>query len=742
MDLNTAIITRPPQTNVPEHVSPFLFEIEGQSSPNVLLRFESGSVSQHPHALSENYALTLEFVSETPLSAKTLLGKKGRLSLGGQNNQYLHGIIAEVTLRPNAPYGYRCCLKLCSPLAPLVHSFHERVFIDKTAPDIIRTHLRAYLDKQGCEYQLQLKETYPTIACWVQHEENDYDNLLRLMNRYGLYFYFDQSDTNATLIITDHTPNTVPSAPLIFGDAESPNLYSLMPAFQRTIDIHIFSDYDAQAPNLPLKSQHNTASGIPGYGTFHHHGQGGTSEHENRWVTRVFQESIDWQRETYHADSTHRDLQPGQIIAITEHPIASYNRAYLIVRVMHYYHQTEDQASNATSHTQKLTNIQEFTNTQASTRPAHPSYHNDLLLIPAETPFRNPEHRPLRQYSAMRGVLESSEHDSLDKNQTGYYRFRYPFDTSDTKDTNPKALTSPQTRFMQIAASANDTCYGMHLPNAPGTEVEIIFLYGNINQPVIVGAIPPEASVVTNQNPYQHRFVTPKGQEWCFDDTPDNEQILLKTSSDTDFFRLQNHPTQPGVTFETRTGAMALQANQDIQFKTSANLRLQANNYHLAIQQDYVLTVEEGIEWRAGENFFLSAEIIELHSSEHTLMSQQNILGSAKTLSFPNAAANYHFLSEQGDLVISAEGLQCAAESALVLEQAGASIRIENNEIHIHSPVEIEWIAEGILLPPNQVREKASVSTSPITKQQTQRKRFSLPSALPASDPNPILNHL
>jgi Rhs element Vgr protein len=610
------------------------------------------------YGLSEHYVFEIEALIDTFTAPDRLLGQPAQLQC---DNTVFHGYLAEIRLLPRTDSGHRYRLTLSSPLYPLTQQRRSQVFIDKNPSDILIECLTAHHWQQGpdADYVIDLQQDYPSLACWIQHHENDYDHLQRLMRRYGLFFYFDQHAENATLIIRDYLKKTDP-LPLSFHQ-HNQRLFDVQALGDIGIQATIQSNYKPDTPAEPWIFKHTAKTATP-YGVLHQHDTGASSAQEGAHLSRVQQESMDWQSAITLASTTIPGLQPGQTIAISDHPISTLNQSYTIVDIEH--------------HGRRHAN------------PQAPNYYNRLLLIPEALPFRQYDgYTPVMQ-APLRAKLES------DIDETGSYRFRYPFDTS---DKNPVGLASPKTRFTQLMGTAGRGLAGMHFPSQPGTEVELAFLQGNICLPVIIGALSTPA-VVTADNAHQALVRTTQGSEWCLDDTPDNEGIVLSTPEKKDLLALKAHTEKTGITLKTNTGSMQFNAGQSLHFTTAETLSIQATDYDVMIQESYHLDAKDRIDWETAGYFFLKAEVIRFNSQTFSLSNEEELIMQTDTLQTAcenTQSTTLQFCSQQ-TLSIEAANMQITAETQLSIENAGAKIVFENGNLTLNSPTEIEFISESV----------------------------------------------
>jgi uncharacterized protein involved in type VI secretion and phage assembly len=91
-------------------------------------------------------------------------------------------------------------------------------------------------------------------------------------------------------------------------------------------------------------------------------------------------------------------------------------------------------------------------------------------------------------------------------------------------------LSAPARLAMPMAGRERGTFFGPEV----GDEVVVAFENGNLDQPVILGALwsdddPPPASADTSSTNNVRTIVSRSGHELTFDDTPGSEKIQLRT---------------------------------------------------------------------------------------------------------------------------------------------------------------------------------------------------------------------
>ncbi|MFP6685653.1 MAG: contractile injection system protein, VgrG/Pvc8 family, partial [Polyangiaceae bacterium] len=120
-------------------------------------------------------------------------GFKVSLSItGGAKPMVLHGMIARIALK-HAWLGYALYqLELVPMVWATTLSHHSRVFVDMTVPEIVEQLLKD--SGIGSDYyDFQLLNDYPKRFHIGQYKESRWNCISRLLEREGMYYFFDHS---------------------------------------------------------------------------------------------------------------------------------------------------------------------------------------------------------------------------------------------------------------------------------------------------------------------------------------------------------------------------------------------------------------------------------------------------------------------------------------------------------------------------------------------------------------------
>jgi type VI secretion system secreted protein VgrG len=594
--------------------SRYFFTLAGNDDSFKVIGFESGDGSLH--ALSSDYALELTLSASHPLRGESLLNQPGRLSLvNGKASQEIHGRVTEVTAMGRNLDKFEYRLRLASPLSLLKLNRQSRVFLKRTVVEIAKE----VLEGAGIDPQLVVFKTrhdYPQREFVAQFQESDFDFLMRQLAFWGLFFHFEQTAEEWKLIIRDHVqdlPKLAEPGLLHYReqsgqDRSEESLYQLHA--RNTVltgGIQLY-DHNYRTPSTNLNV---TQSGSAGQGTDYRYGEHHQTPEEGAWLAQVREEALDWQRQTYQAETDCCALAPGQTFTLTSHPDPVLNGDYMVISVSHH----GDQGSG-----------------DANTRDGvGQHYRNRLVLVRNGTAYRHPLPDETPQ---MRGPLtarvENRGGDYPHLDDQGRYKVRLPYDLSG----NAATQASHHVRMMQPYGGDK---YGLHFPLHAGTEVALGHLNGNPDRPFILGALPnPETpSPVNADNPSQHILRTWGGNELLLEDRAGEERIELFTRDRQNVLSLDAKKEAHLIRLASEQGDMKIEAGKTILQHSGDSHTLESGNDHevtvennqrlMTKNQDIQLDAATDIEFKAKQNIRAQAEAqdVEIKAGRNSVQTTQ-----------------------------------------------------------------------------------------------------------------------
>lgn len=330
---------------------------------------------------------------------------------------------------------------------------------------------------------------YEDLPFTCQYRESDFDFMSRLMERYGIYYYFDlSSEASYDMILAN--------------DSDYPELSEIYAALKdNQIDISETSP-TGTAWYTKIAQIHCEQQRMPAYVKIKQE----DPEHPSRPFEGIYPSSAD----DTAGDGRHLN---------NENPV-SQDEAELLAQLRYERHQTQQKTWTGKSGICLLTPGYQFTLDEshqailitsvthkgenlddAAVQGDRQYYKNRFEAIPASLIYR-PESKtavPVINNLETGEVFSSLVDNTVsDIDDSGRYKIRFHFVSEEDNDDLSKI--GHHVRMAQPAAGVQDQVF---FPLKPGVEVTIAFLGGNPDRPVITGALSNGAnpSKVTSSNP-------------------------------------------------------------------------------------------------------------------------------------------------------------------------------------------------------------------------------------------------
>lgn len=449
--------------------------VEGYERISSLYRFDVALAQRHGEA--------------APIDPDDVIGSSVTVAFfdeGGAELRRINGVVTAVRLRtdgltPHPAYD----LEIKPTAHRLEHFTTQEIFMDMTVPEIIaeklkRHHLEGY-------YDLRTTGDYPKREFVVQYKESDLAFISRIAEHAGLAYWFEQGDDGETMVFSDHNGafESFGEVPYVAtGDASG--VFDLATRSCTVPGLHVVSDYNYRRPELdlgvavPLDAP-GTVGGFVEYGSHH------KSPEEGNALAKIRAEEAQCRRRQHDGKSAVAGLGAGMVFHLDDHPFVGSD-SLLVIEVRHHFEQT-------------------FGTDDADTQ----GYRNELLAIPAAHTYRPPRTTPRpRIYGVVSGIVQPGPDGEVGGvarlDDQGRYTVQFHYDTT-------QAGEKKASRPVRMAQPFAGTEEGMHFPLAPGTEVLLIFIDGDPDRPIIVGALanPHTPSPVTATNSEVNRIQTASG---------------------------------------------------------------------------------------------------------------------------------------------------------------------------------------------------------------------------------------
>lgn len=484
--------------------------------------------------LSEGFRFEVAALSlNAAIPLKSLIGQPVLLELltdGFGQNRNFHGHVTSAELN-GANGGFARYRLLIEPWTRFLSLGRDsRVFQDMSVCDILDTVFRSW-DSRGklapaWRFELADPGVYPKRSITTQYQESDFAFAERLMSEEGLFYFFEHGAEGHTLVIADHNGAFVPNqkADVRFTQAgavmreDSVDRWRIESKLQ-TNAVELASwDYRSRGLRAVTSSALDAIAlpsrDLPGVYAY------ASRAHGQRIADRQL-EALQAEREVHVGAGTVRSFVPGTTFTLHDHSRFDGNEdaAFALVRVRHLAHNNLDaDTGNALARLLgqcllRKENEEELgSNLHAVGREpgARPVYRNRFEAIPSRVPYRarrtdghgvllHPRPVVQGQQTAIvvgpSGSVIYTDRDHRIKVQFHWQRG----DASHSRLTHPSPdghtgapgddTAGTWVRVATPLAPVAGANWGSHALPRVGQEVLVDFLDGNIDRPVVIGAV-------------------------------------------------------------------------------------------------------------------------------------------------------------------------------------------------------------------------------------------------------------
>ena len=564
-----------------------------EAVPVQVLQFQS-----HAHALSQDYAFDVVVKLKQYINVNDYIGVPIQLTLRWDaGDVYINGVVSAAAHLGRRTDGEAFSFTIASPLRLLKDNLQSRVFLNKDVTAIVQEVLLGAGLNQS-DFTFHTEASYRQREYTVQYNETDYDFIQRLMAYEGLFYSFEQTDKQAVMHIYDSVTNmpSLPGGELLFNantGSERPieSVYALDAHASLTAESVQLAQYNYRTPEASLTAESKNQTAVKGKGLNYRVEEDYKTLDEGERLARVRQEALDWQRTVFHAKSDCRGLLPGQKFTLLGHPVDELNGDYFVISIEHYGDQRAGQAYDDAGDQQDISTKQR-------------TYENNLLLIKAGIPYRSVLPAPITVPDLFTATIETTGGDYAYLDEQGRYRLRMPFDLSE----RPEGQASHPIRLAQPYAGNQ---FGFHFPLHAGTEVIVSCQQGDLNRPIILGAVsnPDTPNPVSMENHSRNVLRTWGGNELFMEDRRGKEKLQLFTLDGLNRLELDANAEGHQVRLVTEQGDMKLYAKKTMLVDSGETQTTQSgNDYDVLVHGSQQLTTKnKQIESRAATDMKLEA---------------------------------------------------------------------------------------------------------------------------------------
>ncbi|WP_421524138.1 type VI secretion system tip protein VgrG [Pseudomonas yamanorum] len=456
----------------PANQSAFTLTLDGVPSDLKVREFTGDEFISLP------YRFDLELVSEQPdLDLESLMHRQAFLGFDAHGHG-IHGQVYRVAQGDSGKRLTRYQITLVPQLAYLEHSTHQRIFQNRTVPQILALVLEGQ-GIQGDAFSFQLSGVYPQREYCVQLGETDLEFIQRLCAESGIHYHFQHHPERHLLVFgDDQTVFVQPDQATQYAAgsgmvADTPVIKRFIVRLKtRPTGVNL-RDYDFRKPRLALES---VASGgqLPTLEDQRYPGHFTDRAHGKYLAQRVLERHRgDFRQANGHSDQP--ALLSGRFLKMAGHPRQEWNDLWLVTQVTHAGRQPQALEESAAD---------------AASDELSQGYSNDFVVTPWDVPFRTPllvSRPPMCGYqnAVVTGPVDSEIHCD----EYGRVKVQLAWDRVGENNEHSSC-------WLRVASGWAHEHYGAVLIPRVGMEVLVGFVDGDADTPLVVGCLANAATPV------------------------------------------------------------------------------------------------------------------------------------------------------------------------------------------------------------------------------------------------------
>ena len=400
-----------------------------------------------------------------------------------------------------------------------------RIFQNMPVPDIIT---KIFSELGFTDFQKSLQGNYEPREYCVQYRETDFNFVSRLMEQYGIFYFFKHEKSKHTLVLADspsaHQPCPGQARARYEGAAGAAQQEDFVNGWHIEQQLgsgkYALSDYNFETPSTSLAVNVPGTINVGGNGKYEVFDYPGEymqkAQGEN--LAKIRMEEDEAGAVVVNGASNCRAFCSGFKFDLAEHYRQDMNRTHLLTEVHHAASVGGSYSNDAGGE-------------------ASSSYSNTFVCIPHTTPFRPRRVTPKPVVQGVQTAVvvgPSGEEICVDK--YGRVKVQFHWDREGQKNENSSC-------WIRVAQNWAGKRWGNLFIPRLGNEVIVSFLEGDPDQPIITGSVYNAEQAVPydltkDKTKSTMKSDSSKGHggfnELRFEDKKGGEQIFLHAQKDMD----------------------------------------------------------------------------------------------------------------------------------------------------------------------------------------------------------------
>lgn len=555
--------------------------------------------------LSTVFDFNVELLSpDASIEASELLGQPLCIEVQTADSpltppRYLHGEVIQFSYIGQESSGVRLAryeLQMRPWLWYLGQNQDCKIYQNMTVVDILDEVLGSY---PKFHYEKRLCAAYAPYEYCVQYEESDLNFIQRLMEKEGIYYYFEHHADRHVMVLCDDNSaheDLSPSAQLAYYPQnenalpDAPCIYQWQRQSQLQTSSYVVDDYDFKKSATSLRQQRRVSYSIEQANREIYDWQVGylDADQGDHYV-RIRTEAAQAAAESIEGAATLRSLAPGYIFNLTSSPRRVDLDAYLLVAVEYDWQESGYASGDGAGH-----------------------YNSRFLAQLAQIPYRSPllASKP-RTRGPQTAVVVGPAGSEVFTDE--YQRIKVHFRWDRYGPLNENASC-----WIRVSNDSAGSGFGSIVPPRVGQEVVVDFIGGDPDRPVVIGRVYNDKQMPAfSPSPTQSGFVSrsfggsaDNANHLIFDDAAGGELVHLhaernaKNTTEMDYFQGVgvNHRVEIGNDHQIQVGNNLSTVIKAIEERlVQAEQRIQVNSHALHRYDSNFEQRIKGVEHRVTE---------------------------------------------------------------------------------------------------------------------------------------------
>jgi type VI secretion system secreted protein VgrG len=469
----------------------------------------------------------------TPVAFSEIIGLNVTIEVlrSAQTPRYFNGIVSRFAQSASDSTFIHYQMEVVPKAWLLTRVSDCRIFQNKTVTEIIQEVLKG----QGITFRTSFSAAYSPLEYCVQYRETDFNFISRLMEKYGIFYFFEHTDSDHTMVIADSSSANTPcpgqeSAGYLVGEGLAVDDVVTSWSIEQELKSgkYATTDYNFLTPSANLKVNEETVDAVAGNSSleiFDYPGEFKVrSDGMNFAKTRM--EEVEATHLVAHGSSMCRSFASGYKFSFTDHSNPVMNGSYILTEVEHV-------ASVAATYSG-----------DGEVNSENETYSNHFICIPDSVPFRPARltPKPFVQGPQTAVVVGDSEdsHSEIFVDNNGRVKVLFHWDGASGRTQDPEYSC-----WMRVSQEWAGQAWGSITIPRVGHEVIVSFLEGDPDQPIITGRVYNATNVVPYKLPEfgtRSTFMTHSStrggastyNELRFEDKTGAEQVFIRAQYDYD----------------------------------------------------------------------------------------------------------------------------------------------------------------------------------------------------------------